>query len=235
VVSFTFDDGWAEHATVAAPVLARHGMAATAYVMPDQIGAPGYLTRDQLRQLFVGFGWDVAAHHATPFTALPPTALEDVLLGVVAALRSLGVGEGFRHLAYPLGKRDPQRATPLARKHFCTARLAGGGSETIPPADPHALRAWNVTNTTRTEEVVAAARRARDHGEWLILMFHRLLPGEARQATEYPVEAFQELVAGVAQTGVAVRTVSAVWREADLAASSREPAPSEVPYQRAGS
>src|SRR5262245_55491772 len=49
VVSFTFDDGYDEHYAIAAPMLAEHGFRGTAYVMPDQIGLPGYLTAETLQ------------------------------------------------------------------------------------------------------------------------------------------------------------------------------------------
>jgi peptidoglycan/xylan/chitin deacetylase (PgdA/CDA1 family) len=207
VVSLTFDDGYDEHYGVAAPLLAEHGLRATAYVMPDQVGQPGYMTLEQLHALQRNFGWDVAAHHATPFTELPdlPRAL-DAIQGWLGAN---GLGAGRRHLAYPLGKHDA-RVLALVRPRFATARLASGGAETLPPGDPHRLRALNVLDSTPPEALVAAARRAGEEREWLILMFHFLVDAPQRE-TEYRIASLREAIAGIAASGVAVRPVSEVW------------------------
>jgi peptidoglycan/xylan/chitin deacetylase (PgdA/CDA1 family) len=207
VVSLTFDDGYDEHWSVAAPILAEHGLRGTAYVMPDQVGAEGYMTREQLAALQQRFGWDVAAHHFTPLTEFPRADLPGVLDGVRSWLEQGGFAAG-RHLAYPLGKHDAG-IRALVRPRFATARLASGGVETLPPADPHRLRAMNVLDSTPPEALAAAARRAREEREWLILMFHFLVDAPRRE-TEYPVEAFRRAVAGIAASGVAVRPVSEV-------------------------
>jgi peptidoglycan/xylan/chitin deacetylase (PgdA/CDA1 family) len=207
VVSLTFDDGYDEHYAVAAPLLAEHGLRGTAYVMPDQVGQQGYMTREQLRALQQQFGWDVAAHHFTPLTEFPPGELPGVLDGIQGWLAQNGFGGG-RHLAYPLGKHDARVLAPV-RPRFATARLASGGAETLPPADPHRLRAMNVLDSTPPEALVAAARRAREEREWLILMFHFLVDSPRRE-TEYPIEALREAIAGIARAGVAVRPVSEV-------------------------
>jgi hypothetical protein len=96
------------------------------------------------------------------------------------------------------------------RARFATARLAAGGAETLPPADPHRLRAWNVLAATPPEELAAAARRAREEREWLILMFHFLVERPARE-TEYAIAEFRRALAGIAASGAAVRPVGEVW------------------------
>lgn len=212
VLSFTFDDGYDEHARVAAPVLARHGLRGTAYVMPDQVGLPGYASLAELEALRDRFGWDVAAHHAVPFTEFAPDELRSVMRGIRGYLERHGFATGAGHLALPLGKHDPKVVLPLVREHFETTRLAASGPETLPPADPHRLRALNVTSTTPPEEIARWARRARDHGEWAILMFHYLVE-TPQQETDYAVEAFARAVELVKQSGVRVRTVSEVWDE----------------------
>ncbi len=210
VVSFSFDDGYDEHYAVAAPMLAEAGLRATAYVMPEQVGQPGYMSWEQLRALDADFGWDVSAHHFTPFTDFPRAELPGVLDAIVHGLEANGFSRGVRHLAYPLGKHDAG-IVALVRSRFATARLASGGAETLPPADPYRLRALNVLQSTPPAALVAAAERARDEREWLILMFHFLVE-EPRIDTEYAVSALRAAAKGIAATGVAVRPVSEVWR-----------------------
>lgn len=211
-VSFTFDDGTDEHAQIAAPAMQRFGFRGTAYVMPDQVGGKGFVTPEELVELRDVYGWDVAAHHGLSFTDLGRSQLESTLLGVRRYLDLRGFERGSPHLAYPLGRQDPLAVRPLVRKHFATARIAGGGPETIPPADPHLLRAVNVLDTTTPEELGAIAARARDHGEWAILMFH-LLTEEPSLEIEYRPRDFDRALEAIAATGVEVLPVSEVWEK----------------------
>ena len=123
VLSFTFDDGYAEHLSVAGRAMARHGFAGTAYVMPEQIGKTSYLGLDELGTLR-GLGWDVAAHHATPLPEFDDETLEPTLTRVRDYLLGHGFAAGAEHLAYPLGRHDPKRVVPATRRVFQTARVA---------------------------------------------------------------------------------------------------------------
>jgi hypothetical protein len=210
VVSFTFDDGYKEHLS-AAKLLAERGWRGTAYVIPETIGASIYLTLADLAEI-QRLGTDVAAHDGPPFTQLAPNDLEPRLRGIQSFLVEHGYALGAQHLAYPLGKQETRRVRPTVNKLFATARLAGSGPETLPPADPHLLRAWNVTNATTPEQVGEAARRARDNHEWLILMFH-WLPEKTAKATDYSMSDFKRALDEVAKTGVRVAPVSEVWSQ----------------------
>ena len=212
VVSFTFDDGYKEHVE-AARLMAQHGWRATAYVIPQVIGThPAYMTLDGLAEL-KRLGWDVAAHDDPPFTSIPPAELEPRLRGIQKFLTDHGYADGAQHLAYPLGKQEPKRVRPTIARVFTTARIAGGGPETFPPADPHLLRAVNVIAGTKPEEVAAWARRARDEREWLILMMH-WLPEKTQKPTDYAMSDFRRMLDLVAETKVRVAPMTEVWREA---------------------
>jgi hypothetical protein len=94
-----------------------------------------------------------------------PDQLESTILGVQRFLEENEFRASLGHLAYPLGRQNTSYVRPLVRKHFLTARVAGAGPETLPPADPHLLRVLNVTNTTTPEEIgAAAAHRAPARG-----------------------------------------------------------------------
>lgn len=219
LVSFTFDDGYKEH-VVAARMLAERSFRGTFYVIPQLVGThPAYLTEADVAEIG-RLGFDVAAHDDPPLTQLPAAELEPRMRGIQEWLAKRGFAEGGQHLAYPLGKQEPKRVRPAIARLFTTARIAGGGPETIPPADPHLLRAVNVMDTTTPEEVGAWARRARDEGEWLLLMFH-WLPEKTEKGTDYSMGDFRRAIDAVAKTQVRVAPVSEVWREvAPLVAGS---------------
>jgi len=210
VATLTFDDGYDEHYE-AAKRMARHGFAGTAYVIPNAIGEPGYLTLDQIREMHDRFGWDIAAHHETPFTDMSRTRLETVVLGIQHYLAAHGFGRGAGHLAYPLGKQDIELVRPVVRRNFETARVAGDGPETLPPADPHLLRTMNVLNTTPPSQIGEAARSARASGDWLILMFHYLVEERADGPLEYRIEDFDAALRAIRDAGIDVVPLTKVW------------------------
>jgi peptidoglycan/xylan/chitin deacetylase (PgdA/CDA1 family) len=209
VLSFTFDDGYDEH-HLAAELMAAHGFRGTAYVIPEAIGGDGYMTLHQLVDLHERLGWDVAAHHETPFTEMAPEMLENEILGVQRFLIDNEFDRGAGHLAYPLGRQNPNVVRPIVRKYFTTARIAADGPETLPPADSHLLRVFNVTPKTTPEQVGEAARRARENREWLILMLHYLVE-KPQQDIDYSIDDFKRLLAAVKASGIRVLPLSEVW------------------------
>jgi peptidoglycan/xylan/chitin deacetylase (PgdA/CDA1 family) len=209
IVSFTFDDGYLDQLE-AARVLSDYGMGATAYVMPRQVGAPGYLDRTHLRLLADEHGWEISAHHATPFTDLTQRDLKSEIAYSFETLKELGFSASAGHLAYPLGKQNSPVVMRVVRDAFWSARLAAGGLETLPPADWHLLRAVNVLPTLSPREVLEAVQRAQESGEWAILMFHHLVESP-RQDTDYTMADFEQVVRLVAESGASVMTVGQVW------------------------
>jgi peptidoglycan/xylan/chitin deacetylase (PgdA/CDA1 family) len=60
-VVLTFDDGYSDFATVAAPVMRAFRMTGTTYVVPGFVGLPNYMTREQLHEV-ASAGMEIAAH-----------------------------------------------------------------------------------------------------------------------------------------------------------------------------
>ncbi|RIL07769.1 MAG: hypothetical protein DCC71_02050 [Proteobacteria bacterium] len=234
VVSITFDDGYKEH-LAAARAMAARGWRGTAYVIPQVLGTrPAYLTLDDVREIG-RLGFDVAAHDDPPFTQIPADALEPRVRGIQRFLAEHGFAEGARHLAYPLGKQEPKRVRPTVARLFATARIAGGGPETLPPADPHLLRAVNVVAGTKPEQVGVWARRAKEQGEWLILMLH-WLPETTAQHTDYAMADYLAMLGEIAKSGARVAPVTEVWKEAaPLVAAHPAFAPSAAAPAKAAS
>ena len=208
-VSITFDDGDADQFE-AVKAMARHDFKGTAYIIPSLVGAPAYLSLEQLELMRDRYHWEIAGHHEIPLTQLREDHLDRALLGVQRFLNAHGFRGGAAHFAYPLGKIDAGPALAMARKYFQTARLAGSGPETLPPADPHRLRVRNVSNVTSPEEIATAARSAYAHGDWLILMFHHLR-APADTALDYDPAQFDRLLDLLARDRIRPETVGEVW------------------------
>ena len=111
----TFDDGWADALTVAAPLLRELGVPATFYVCPGLFGNTedsGYsplgrvLTWNEAGEL-AQLGFELGAHSMThpDLVEVDDGALADELVGSRRAVAKL-TGAPCRTLAYPFGLHD---------------------------------------------------------------------------------------------------------------------------------
>jgi peptidoglycan/xylan/chitin deacetylase (PgdA/CDA1 family) len=111
-VVLTFDDGYADAATTALPLLRKYGARGTFYISSGFIGTPRHLTWGQIRALRAA-GMEVACHgteHLDLSTLDRAGQMQEAGHCVTSFARYLG---GFRPAtyAYPAGKYD---ATTLA-------------------------------------------------------------------------------------------------------------------------
>lgn len=120
----TFDDGWLDGLTVAAPLLARLGVPATFFVCPGlwgghdlRMGDAGHVvTEPQARELHAA-GMELGAHSLThpDLRAIDDDALRGELVGSKEAVEAI-TGRPCRALAYSFGLYDGrvQRAADAA-------------------------------------------------------------------------------------------------------------------------
>jgi hypothetical protein len=210
VVTLTFDDSYDDH-FLAAEIMDQYGFAGTAYVMPREVGLENYLTEDQLEQMREAFGWDLSSHHKTPIIDFSYKDLELEMGYTIGYLAQKGTPSAAKHFAYPLGRQSRKTTLPLIRKMFSSARLAGGGAETLPPGDWHMLRTFNVMPTMSPEDIMERVVKAREQGEWLILMFHYLTPEHTPlDPLYYNIEQFNRLCEMLSLSESKVLTVDQV-------------------------
>ena len=222
IVSITFDDGYDDHFW-AATIMHAYGLRGTAYVMPRQIGQPGYLTLEQLKQMQTEYGWGISAHHQTPLTDFPPAQLDAELKYTVDYLNRQGFSESAGHIAYPLGRQNREAVLRAVSQYFKTARLAGGGAETFPPADRYLIRAYNVHRALAPAKVALDIQKAVNAGQWIILMFHYLVEDPTNDYG-YARDAFEEVVRHVADLDLTVmpmhEAAATIWPKPPQAATS---------------
>lgn len=209
VVSITFDDGDAGQFETAQMAF-RYGLRGTAYIMPREIDLPQFLTKAQVLKMQNKFGWEISAHHATPLTEMQPAQMQEEMEFAVDFLNDIGAYDGAEHFAYPLGKTNSHLVSPLVRQTFSSARRAGGGAETLPPANWYMLRAINVTPEITPEWLQARIEKAQAQGEWLILMFHKVVPGQPASSLEYNFAEYEKLLKVIRDSQVDVLTTSEV-------------------------
>ena len=213
IVTIAFDDGYDSDYTHARPVLDRYHFPATSYVVGSLVGGPGRLSVAQLKNLQDLNGWDIASHSYTHSNLTERAGSEidtDLDLSKQFLVQN-GLYRGSEHFAYPNGIFDSDELRSLVQKYFKTARTALGPSETLPPSDPHRLRAMMVVNTTPPAEVSQQVQAAIAGGDWLILVFHKIVDSDADDDSEYLKSNFEQIVDDIASRGVEVMTVSEVY------------------------
>jgi peptidoglycan/xylan/chitin deacetylase (PgdA/CDA1 family) len=127
-VVLTFDDGYADFATTAVPMLLSHGFTATVYVVPNFIGRPNYMTSDQLGWVSQQ-GMTVGAHtmdHVC-LTKVPPAVAADQINRSRLTLQRW-TGQPVSDFAYPYGRSNSQVAQFAAAAGFATAVITDGSS-----------------------------------------------------------------------------------------------------------
>ena len=212
IVTFAFDDGYASDYSEARPVLDKYHFPATSYVVGALVGSSGRLSVEQLKSLQDLNGWDIASHSYTHsnLTQRAGSEIENDLVLSKQFLERNGFYRGSTHFAYPHGGFDNAELRSLVQKYFDTARIAEGGSETLPPSDPYRLRVLMAVNTTSPAQVSSEVQSAIEGGDWLIIVFHRIVNTNANQEMEYLKSDFEQIVDDVASRGVEVLTVSEV-------------------------
>lgn len=126
-VILTFDDGYADNAELALPLLQEHGATATVYVITGAVGNGNIwdgrtvLTWEQVRRLAAG-GLSIGAHTVTHprLNELDPAEAE----GEIAASREVlerELGAPILHFAYPYGRTSPAIQELVGRLGFRSA------------------------------------------------------------------------------------------------------------------
>jgi peptidoglycan/xylan/chitin deacetylase (PgdA/CDA1 family) len=131
-VMLTFDDGYTDFATAAAPVLLRYGFVATDYVVSGFVGHSGYMTAAQVRRmdaegLVIG---SHTMHHLDLATVSPAVALAEIDGGKVALEQLLG--HRVLDFAYPYGGFDSAVVQLVRAAGFRDAvTTMGGDTQTL--------------------------------------------------------------------------------------------------------
>jgi peptidoglycan/xylan/chitin deacetylase (PgdA/CDA1 family) len=205
---FTFDDGWRDQFTAAAPVMARYGFAGTAYIIPDLIDTDQYMTRDEVHRLRNEYGWSIGAHELTPLTEGTPVERAERMDRLVGWFEEEGIGSEGIDLAYPNGLFD-SHLLPLVAGRFRSARTIAEFGETIPPGDEYRIRVFNVVRQVTVDQLTQVVVRAQANRELLVLVFHRVLDGVDAETVIAPAQ-FERMVEAIAASGIQVVPISEV-------------------------
>ena len=166
LVVVTFDDGTADLADVATPILERHGVPATVYLatqfvdqglpFPDD-GTPlsWAAVREMAATGLVTFGSHTHGHLL--LDRLPPAQAADELDRSRTLIEDQ-VGAPARHFAYPKAVAPSPEVEPLVRERFRSAALGGNRPNPYGGTDVHRLTRTAVQVSDGNEYFVRKAR-----------------------------------------------------------------------------
>jgi peptidoglycan/xylan/chitin deacetylase (PgdA/CDA1 family) len=218
-VSLNFDSGRANQ-MMAAQVLKNHGFRGTFFINSGFLGAPGYMTVENLHRL-VGDGNEIGGHTTTlaDLTALEP----DEAARQVCNDRANLTDWGFKvtSFAYPFNAISPAAAALVSNCGYNSGRSQGGirsrldcatcdVAETVRPADPFSTRSTPEIGSAWTiEDLQQTVMAAETTGGWLQLDFYDIADdGGPRSVSPALFSDFVEWLASRTEQGTtAVRTV----------------------------
>ncbi len=137
-VAVTFDDGTDDNFTFAFPILARWKIPATIFLTVGEIGWPGFLAPQQIKQMAaagISFGSHALRHEYLP--SLDPPQLERTLRESKRKIEELGLPAEF--ISYPGGGYSAAVLEAVRKAGYRGGCTTNRGFERFPP-DRWALR-----------------------------------------------------------------------------------------------
>ena len=129
-IAITFDDGYVDALSTAAPVLMKHGLPFHVFITPTKLesGDARYLTTAQLRELASNSLVTVGAHgyEHRPLTEMSATDAEHDLRRSREALEDV-LGRAVRSMSYPFGMVNQEARDAAARAGFSHAACSKWG------------------------------------------------------------------------------------------------------------
>lgn len=213
VVSLTFDDTWASHATLAAPKMAEHGFPGTEYLIYSRVGTAGNLTASQLHMLREVYGWEIGGHASNDaahidWTTQTAAWVDAELDAILAAQDALGIRSGT--FAYPIGPFNSAIARQVEEK-FRSARSTYGWTNSATYPHRYRMSAYAITASVTLASAKTWVDRAVTNGGWPVFMFHNLVES-APTGNDWLVSDFNALMDHIAASGLPVATVGDVLR-----------------------
>lgn len=215
VASFTFDDTWREHATFAAPLLAKYGFTGTLFPMIDRVEGTSeyYYDLAELRKMIEAYGFELGAHcmsEASHVTVVGRPA--DDLEAEFRAIRQWGFDNGLPPIvsyAYPVGPFDASSYNSVQR-YFGYGRT--NDTRTMSLTSQHRYAASAVVLGSST--TLAAAKQAVDaavaDGLWVNFVVHDLTVGAPGSQNGWLRSDFTALVDYCVTTGIDVQAAGDV-------------------------
>ena len=240
IVCFTYDDSYGAQYTIAKRDLDRYGWPGTAYTIVSNVqagdaGNTTYLTTAQLQQMRRWSGWEIGPHAMTATNhnramaaatnaatgvaygtnPLSAAELDADIADTVQWLIGNDLTDGFVGHCYPQGRFNTAVQRQMARAGLAYARAmtsTANSAETMPPADPYAIRCYTLDNNSVLATLQARVDGVANHGGLLVFCCHDIVTSPAT-STQFSIANHGALVDYVAgRTGIRVMTLADAMR-----------------------
>jgi peptidoglycan/xylan/chitin deacetylase (PgdA/CDA1 family) len=216
IVTIEFDDGRADQAANAGPILAAHNVAGTFFINSGLIGTDSfYMTWDQVAGLAAA-GNEIAGHTLTHVNIANLSYADARYQVCQDRVNLFNHGYQATSFAYPDGGVSDTAKRVVRECGYNSGRTTGGISkvckcaESIPPVDAYATRAEPILGGTRAatlEQVVMNAEA--NGGGWVQIFMHSVGDGKNAFPTS-ELSSFLDWLVPRASRGTLTRTVSQV-------------------------
>lgn len=171
LISLNFDDGYLSVFNRAFPILERHDLLATIFVITDNIGKDNYLDLRHL-EILAGADWEIGSH--TVSHAQLTELSEAGAYGELSLSKKLLEDAGFciNTFAVPFGDAN-QKVWQYVKEHYQFSRDVSDALNPR-PFDHHELKCFGLLATTEIKEVRDRIDKCIKEGTWLILGFHQI-------------------------------------------------------------
>ena len=138
-IILTFDDGYEDNYTEMLPILEAHGMTAVIFVITNELGKPGYLNFEQLKDLQKR-GIEIGSHTADhlPLVTLNGELLDNQIRVSKIFLEWNGL-DPIGSLSYPNGVYSAEIIEMLKSQNYLSAVTGEAGLNTL-ETDPFKLK-----------------------------------------------------------------------------------------------
>jgi len=177
LISFSFDDGWRNAFTRAAPILEEHGFRGTFYVITRMSEAmlaegEGRMSPDQWREL-AERDHEIGSHTRThpELPACDAERLEAEIGGARSDLVALGIDAAT--FAYPFGRLSEAAVVRVQAAGYAAARLYNNKINHA-ATEPWRLGSHAILASTSPAAAENLIARAVETRSWLILTFHQI-------------------------------------------------------------
>ena len=142
-IILTFDDGYEDNYLYMLPILEAHNMKAVVYIIANELGKPGYLTVEQVRDM-QNRGIEIGCHTANhrPLIGLNKDELSHEIRDSKLYLEYLGINNVFS-FSYPNGLYNDEIISEIKRNHYLTSVTGDPGFNDF-STNPYLLQRINI-------------------------------------------------------------------------------------------
>lgn len=210
LVSLTYDDGFEENVSTVLPRLNSAGIKSTqCYATQFIEGQPAQV---QNVMAFKNSGHEICSHTVThpALTSLNSTDLVYELTHSKQFLEST-IGQPVPNFASPFGDYNAAVNNEI-KKHYRSHRTVDEGYNSKDNFNIYKIRVQNMKSNTTLAEFKTWLDKAKADKTWLVLVYHRVTPGEPGQFDTKEADFVEQLNALLA-SGVTVKTYNEALNE----------------------